>query len=143
MIKRYFTMCSCIMDGLHGLCRECDRVFHKSATKRGHVRLPVLTQGSMDVEISLEPQESLGRHFDQADNVDCLHFPAGAGAGTEPFVLTGHCQWKASAYTKYAANVLCLLLHRIRMLIDDRRVCPHDSTDWVPTKPIVVCATPW
>lgn len=33
--------CSCIRESCHRLCRECDKVFHKSSSKRSHIRLCV------------------------------------------------------------------------------------------------------
>ena len=36
-----FYLSSCCSDGVYQLCRECDRVFHKSSNKRNHIRLPM------------------------------------------------------------------------------------------------------
>lgn len=37
---------SCIQDNFFRLCEECDKVFHKSAAKRSHIRIPVLNLSS-------------------------------------------------------------------------------------------------
>lgn len=39
------TTYSCISDKCNHLCHECDGVFHKSAAKRSHIRVPVLSSG--------------------------------------------------------------------------------------------------
>lgn len=36
---------SCIRENCHRLCRECDKVFHKSSSKRSHIRLCVPSTG--------------------------------------------------------------------------------------------------
>ena len=37
-----FVSTSCVHDKFKRLCDECDKVFHKSAAKRTHIRLPIL-----------------------------------------------------------------------------------------------------
>lgn len=45
---------SCIRENCHRLCRECDKVFHKSSSKRSHIRLCIPSTGEEDLLSLLE-----------------------------------------------------------------------------------------
>ncbi len=44
VILNSFLLCSCIRDKCFRLCEECDLVFHKSAMKKRHIRIPTLLE---------------------------------------------------------------------------------------------------
>lgn len=94
---------SCSSEGLNRLCRECDRVFHKAATKRSHLRIPVVSHvmilnkllSTLDSELHQVLQSMNQQHSSM------IRSPCGI---------------------EYLYNTLCLLLYHFRTLMDDKRV---------------------
>lgn len=41
LVSVMYTLYRCVRDQTFRLCEECDKVFHKAALKRPHIRLPV------------------------------------------------------------------------------------------------------
>ena len=43
MFTNVVILVRCMNDSCYMLCQECDKVFHKSAVKKSHIRIPVLS----------------------------------------------------------------------------------------------------
>lgn len=104
-------------DGLHGLCRECDRVFHKAVTKKAHIRLPIQQIQDYDTVAATHLHSNLCSLLE--DDCEAMSF----GYESEvPRLYVRNSRWSVDAYGEYVANVMILLLHYIQKLIDDKRV---------------------
>jgi hypothetical protein len=105
-------------DGLHGLCRECDRVFHKSVTKKAHIRLPINVNQDSDSRVLSSVQDSL-RELIEDESLEMVSF---GRLHDDPRFYIGGSRWDLNGYGEYVANVMTLLLHHIQKLLDDKRV---------------------
>ena len=108
VLVNMISLFSCICEGLHKLCRECDRVFHKAVTKRSHVRFPILSAGYTDESLREQLDDEVRSIFEtkssDVTNMDII----------APF---------ATAHLEAIVSVIALFLCQIRRIVDDRRVC--------------------
>lgn len=110
---------SCMFDGLHGLCRECDRVFHKSVSKKYHIRAPIGQRSRRIDDTVRNLQENVRHHFTN-ETLETVSF--GTMEHDAPRIQIKGNDWNAYTYGDFVANVMPLLLHYIASLVDDRRV---------------------
>ena len=99
---------SCICDEMFHLCAECDKVFHKSALKRSHIRLPI-------IEITSHTQlwKTMGTDFTnvlQREMSICSGSSNMFNRNSERFIK------ERVAFTS------CLLLSHVNAILDDRKV---------------------
>lgn len=101
--------CSCIEEKCCNLCQDCDKVFHKAASKRTHVRMPCSAVGPVDRPlmrsiVQLLPEELRYIVYGMQE----WHF--------------SRCYHEKSKSPVIVSEVVALLLGSIRGIIDDRRV---------------------
>ena len=112
----YCYMYSCIEENCSNLCQDCDKVFHKAASKRTHIRMPCAAVGPVDRPlmrsiVKLLPEELRYIVYGMQE----WHFSStssnSGGIGSSkpsPSVMVN--------------EVVALLFASIRGIIDDRRV---------------------
>ena len=82
------------------MCLECDRVFHKAANKRFHIRVP------LDVDCCRNSLSSspIHKHFESSDNI------------------ANKIRFLSPMNPHNVSELCCVLLASICAILDDRRV---------------------
>jgi hypothetical protein len=115
---------SCVKDRVHRLCKDCDVVFHKSAIKRRHIRLPVILIKSLrhssnilpDVESEQLPSEVFCFSLNE------LVSNSSTTAGDIIDYIGSFSASEAVSRLELRDAVSCLLTNTVIGLIDDRKV---------------------
>ena len=123
MIKGFILLFSCVREQYFRLCKECDIVFHKSAIKRRHVRVPL-------VHIQTFPSENIATDdFGFPPEVKCFKWSEVIGNLGQ----FGDIQTLIAGYDEHPLKyngifwreaISCSILRSIKILIDDRKVVP-------------------
>eukprot|EP01034_Spumella_vulgaris_P023689 gene23689-29934_t len=136
----------CICDKFFRLCHECDKVFHKSALKRSHIRLPVVHHMCSNPRIILsadnveQTSESVGQKINSlvkdglsVDVCQSLLFGAMNGYSRTALAQCGLTSTKTVAlncngsdidlfeFLTFKERVISVLLIGVRGLLDDRK----------------------
>mmetsp|Transcript_22021 Transcript_22021/g.37276 ORF Transcript_22021/g.37276 Transcript_22021/m.37276 type:complete len:3228 (-) Transcript_22021:12-9695(-) len=104
----------CIREDMFHLCLDCDKVFHKSALKRNHIRLPAIEFFSTAPLL-----DSMGRDFRTA--VAQSHNSADA-PNKSTFVTDEELDDMLPCNSDLLAHTSCLLLSHIASILNDRQV---------------------
>jgi hypothetical protein len=133
------------------LCQECDNVFHKSAAKKSHIRIPVQSAGTVKTPISqsasMEKLAISRGNSTSLDLDDTAHGQGSAAAGAELLKeLNEYCRAPLQKYgvvdptctrlvapktialgneftTAVAAECVdCIVIAGLRGILDDREV---------------------
>jgi hypothetical protein len=137
----------CICDRFFRLCHECDKVFHKSALKRSHIRLPVVHKSCANprVVLSVEGEEQTAEAVAQKvgslvkdglsiDVCQSLLFGAmngysraalaacGLTASHSPLLNCGDGDCELGEFLSYKERAVSVLMMGVRGLLDDRKV---------------------
>lgn len=116
----YFSY-SCVKDRVYRLCKDCDVVFHKSAIKRRHVRLPVILIKSL----KQLPSNSLHPTDDEQlpSEVYCLSLNELVNhSGDIIDYISSLSMTEAISKTEFREATSCLLVEAVIRLLDDRKV---------------------
>lgn len=132
------NLCRCVCDKFFRLCEECDKVFHKSAAKRSHIRVPVLNVplASQDINADLKGYDakvtSLRKNglssttsfslLWESMNESCTNALKSCGSTPGVVLVMNYFDFETKDFLTFKESVLCVLLAGIRGLLDDRKV---------------------
>jgi hypothetical protein len=152
-----FRMSRCVRDKFKRLCEECDKVFHKSAVKKAHIRLPILPIHKKYCQPCSNHEMSTCWEDDDISNMlDLLSGGVLQALTSQNLVHCGADSRRKLSARRYDTrnvakykefyffreNAISIICATVRNLLDDRIVStvslPPLFVNYIPTEPFLI-----